>query len=70
VWASSATTLKFNGRYAIFSPKEKCYFNLKIPGGGVESYSATLPSVTVHNLVIGKTYIDIVGKSLITNDHT
>ena len=36
----------------------------------MESYSATLPVVTVHNLVIGKMYIDVVGKCLVVNDTT
>jgi Oxysterol-binding protein len=67
IWTSAGTTLKFNGRYATFAPKDKIYIKLTLSDGTQEEYSGTLPVVTIHNLVIGKLYIEIVGKSLIIN---
>lgn len=61
--ASSSTTLKFNGRYALFEPKDKFKIELKLNNATKEVYMANLPTVTVHNLVLGKMYIEIVGKT-------
>ena len=70
VHASSSTTLKFNGRYAIFSPKDLVHINLRLVNGDLEIYSATLPDVSVHNLVLGKMYIEVSGKCQVKNETT
>jgi hypothetical protein len=44
--------------------------NLKLPDGTLEEYSWTSPYTTVHNIVIGKLYVDVRGKSEITNHST
>ena len=61
--------MKFNGRYILFSPKDRLYVTLKLPDGSSEFYSSTLPLTSVHNLVIGKLYVDVHGKSQVVN-HT
>jgi len=61
--------MKFNGRYVLFAPRDRLYINLKLSDGTSEFYSSTLPYTSVHNLVIGKLYIDVHGKSLVIN-HT
>jgi hypothetical protein len=62
--------MRFNGRYVTFNPKDPIYINLKLPNGTIESYVCTLPTISVHNLIIGKIYIDVSGKSLNTNKIT
>jgi len=69
VFAQARTTMKFNGRYISFNPSDRVYITLKLEDGTQEFYSCTLPQTTVHNLVIGKLYIDVHGKSSIIN-HT
>ena len=63
VFAQARTTMKFNGRYISFAPNDRVYITLKLEDGSQEFYSCTLPQTTVHNLVIGKLYIDVHGKS-------
>lgn len=63
VFAANQTTMRFNGRYVIFQPKDPIFINLKLADGRLESYTCGLPVITVHNLVIGKVYIDVNGKS-------
>jgi len=60
--------MRFNGRYVIFTPKEPIFINLKLPDGTIEYYTCGIPVITVHNLVIGKIYIDVSGKASITNN--
>lgn len=62
--------MRFNGRYIIFQPKDRVYITLKLEDGTTEFYSCTLPLTTVHNLVIGKLYIDVHGKSQVINHTT
>lgn len=62
--------MRFNGRYVSFAPKDRIYITLKLPNGEKELYSSTLPATSVHNLVIGKLYIDVHGKSQIINHNT
>lgn len=62
--------MRFNGRYAIFAPKDPVYIDLKLADGSIESYTCTLPVITVHNLVFGKVYIDVMGKSSNINNIT
>ena len=62
--------MKFNGRYIVFTPKDRVYITLKLFDGSTEFYSCTLPLTSLHNLVIGKLFIDIHGKSLVTNHTT
>ena len=38
--------------------------------GDLEMYSATLPDVSVHNLVLGKMYIEVSGKCQVKNETT
>lgn len=63
VFTHSCTTMRFNGRYVLFAPKDRVYINLKLPDGSVELYSFNLPATSVHNLIIGKLYVDCAGKS-------
>jgi oxysterol-binding protein 1 len=62
--------MKFNGRYISFEPKDRVYITLKLTDGSQEFYSCTLPLTTVHNLVIGKLYIDVHGKTQVINHTT
>lgn len=62
--------MRFNGRYVLFAPKERIYVNLKLTDGTTEFYSSTLPLTSVHNLVIGKLYTDVHGKSQVINHTT
>lgn len=62
--------MRFNGRYVVFQPKDPIYINLKLADGSVESYTCSLPVITVHNLVIGKVYVDVNGKSQNVNNIT
>jgi len=55
--------MRFNGRYITFNPKDPIYINLKLPNGTLESYVCALPTISAHNLIIGKMYIDVSGKS-------
>jgi len=55
--------MRFNGRYVLFAPKDRVYINLKLKDGSKELYSFNLPATSVHNLIIGKLYIDVNGKS-------
>lgn len=55
--------MRFNGRYVLFAPKDRIYINLKLTDGTTEFYSSNLPLSSVHNLVIGKLYTDVHGKS-------
>lgn len=38
--------------------------------GTIEKYSVKLPNTSCHNLIIGTPYIDVNGKSVITNHNT
>lgn len=51
------------------SPKNRVYINLKLPNGTIERYSWTIPTTTIHNILIGKMYVEIRGNTRITN-HT
>lgn len=62
--------MRFNGRSILFAPKDRVYINLKLTDGTVEQYSFNLPATSVHNLIIGKLYIDVTGKSQIINHTT
>ena len=62
--------MRFNGRYVMFAPKDRVYITLKLEDGSHEFYSCTLPLTSVHNLVIGKLYIDVHGKSQVINHTT
>lgn len=53
----------------LFAPNDKVYMTLNLADGTRECYSTTLPATSVHNLIIGKMYVDVVGKSTIVN-HT
>lgn len=67
VYSASSTTMKFNGRYISFYPKEPVYIVLKLPSGIQEEYECQLPHITIHNLIFGKLYIDLMGKTMCTN---
>lgn len=58
---ANSTTIKFNGRYMIMQPKEPIFINLKLPSGELEHYTCLLPQITVHNLILGKMYVDLIG---------
>ncbi len=62
--------MKFNGRYILFTPKDRVYITLKLSDGSTEFYSCTSPATSLHNLVIGNLFIDIHGKSFVTNHTT
>jgi oxysterol-binding protein 1 len=68
-YSCQANTAKFNGRYIIIAPKNYNYINLKLPNGIVENYYWSIPQTAIHNLLIGKMYVDVRGKTRITN-HT
>ena len=69
-FSCTKNSASFNGRYLIIAPKNNLYINLKLPGGKVENYSWTVPQTAVHNLLIGKMYVDIRGHTRITNHTT
>jgi hypothetical protein len=58
-FTSCTTTMKFNGRYVSFQPQENIYICLKLPTGEKEYYKFGIPYTSVHNLIIGKIYVDI-----------
>ena len=62
--------MRFNGRYILFAPSDKFYINLMLPNGEKEKYVSTLPSSSVHNLVIGKIYVEVEGITKTTNVNT
>ena len=62
--------MRFNGRYIHFAPKDRIYLTLKLPDGSREEYSSDLPNTSVHNLVIGKMYVDVQGKTKVINHTT
>jgi hypothetical protein len=51
-------------------PKDRIYITLNLADGSQEFYSCSLPVTSIHNLVIGKLYADIHGKSHIINHTT
>lgn len=63
--------MSFNGRYATITVPDKIYVKLRIKktDGEIteELYSSTLPTVTIHNLVIGKMYSEVSGSIKIVN---
>eukprot|EP00347_Sterkiella_histriomuscorum_P007059 403350406 len=70
IYAQTRTTMRFNGKYVLFAPKDRVYINLKLIDGTTEFYSSTLPMTSVHNLIIGKLYIDVHGKTSVINHTT
>jgi len=62
--------MRFNGRYVLFAPKDRVYINLNLKNGNKELYSFNLPATSVHNLIIGKVYVDVHGKSQVINHNT
>lgn len=69
-FACQANTAKFNGRYVIIAPKNHNFINLKLPDGTVENIYWNVPQTAIHNIIIGKMYIDIRGKTVIKNHNT
>lgn len=63
VFSQAGTTMRFNGRYVLFAPKDRVYVKLKLKDATEELYSFNLPPTSVHNLIIGKMYIDVAGKT-------
>lgn len=63
VFSHSLTTTRFNGRNVITQPPNRVYVVLKLPDGTKEVYSANQPVLSAHNLIIGKLYIDLHGKT-------
>ena len=70
VFSQAGTTMRFNGRCILFAPKDRVYVVLKLKDGSSEMYSFNLPATSVHNLIIGKMYVDIAGKSQVVNHNT
>lgn len=70
VTACQPTTARFNGRYIEVVPKNKVYITLKLTDGTLEKYTWSIPLARIHNIVIGKMYIENAGKSMITNHTT
>lgn len=70
ITSCQGTTARFNGRYISFAPKHRVYINLKLANGKTECYSWTIPVSTIHNLLIGKMYVEVRGKSQIINHST
>jgi hypothetical protein len=53
-----------------FYPKEPIFIELKLPNGSIEHYISQLPFVSIHNLIFGKIYIDLMGTTVCTNLNT
>jgi Oxysterol-binding protein len=70
VFSCQTTTARFNGRYIQLAPKNRVYINLKLSDGSSEQYSWNIPPTYVHNLLIGKMYVEVRGKTTITNHTT
>lgn len=64
-----ANTAKFNGRCVTVAPQGREYMRLKLANGHYEDYSWSIPKTAAHNLLIGKMYIEMFGKSQLFN-HT
>jgi hypothetical protein len=69
-YSCQSNSASFNGRYITISPKNRNYVTLKLPGGALEHYSWNAPQSTIHNLLIGKMYIEVRGKTRIINHTT
>eukprot|EP00347_Sterkiella_histriomuscorum_P000861 403374240 len=70
VFSQASTSMRFNGRSVLFAPKDRVYIKLKLKDGSQELYSVNLPATSVHNLIIGKIYVDVAGKSQVINHTT
>lgn len=57
-YTSQGNSARFNGRNIIVVPKNRTYISLKLPNGTKENYSWGVPPAAIHNLVIGKLYIE------------
>jgi hypothetical protein len=55
--------MKFNGRTVSFIPKDRLNIILKLPDGTQEHYTSNMPISSAHNLILGKLYIDVIGKT-------
>ena len=62
--------MRFNGRYLSAISQNRVYINLKLADGTKEFYSFDIPRTAAKNLIIGKPYIDVVGKIQIINHTT
>lgn len=60
-------TAAFNGRNIVIAPKNLMYIILKLPNGKLEKYTWTLPKLYINNLIIGKMYTELRGKTTIKN---
>ena len=70
IYSCQCNTGRFNGRYISLISTNRNYINLKLPNGELEQYSWTVPNCAIHNLVIGKLYVEMRGKSQIFNHTT
>ena len=60
IWSNTLTKSKFTGKALDFSNAFKEYIQLDALG---ETYEVTLPTVSVHNIIIGTMYTDLGGSS-------
>ena len=64
MWSNTRIQPKFHGTYLSFTPTYDAYTELlKFE----ETYRMVPPTMCVHNLILGKPYIDIGGTTTITN---
>lgn len=70
IFSCQCNSARFNGRFITLISTNRNYINLKLPSGQIEQYSWTVPQCTIHNLVIGKLYVEMRGKSQIFNHTT
>jgi len=66
--------VSFNGRYATITVPDKIYVKLRIKKADdeivEELYTSNLPTVNIHNLLIGKMYSEVSGSIKIINHST
>jgi hypothetical protein len=70
LWMHTHVKSSFRGKSMEFIPLGSCHIVLKLEDGSKEHYTFSRPNQSANNLIIGQLYIDVHGKSLITNHDT